>query len=321
MAAHVRHVVHRHLVLRRPAQLRLEPEALARPRLEPRVALGGVGLAGLVALAAHEQPLAVRADRVGRRLGGEVHPGRRVPLPPRHDVRALRMAACEVQAPVQERQVRGHHHVIRAHPRAARRAQRAGVEPRDPGALVERAAQRRGEPVGVLHRVELGLVVEAHRAGDREREIQLLGERRRQAQLARDLGLLAQLSGLRGVLRVRVVRLAAKLAVDPELLGELEDARDPGLVGLAVGARHVHVVLRGQARVREPVERAELRGVVTRRSRRHVPHLQDRHARALALQEQRRREPDDPGAHDRDVDRDVLGERGVLRPLPALEPE
>jgi hypothetical protein len=203
VAADVGHAVRGHLVLRRPAQLRLDAEALARPGLEAPVALGGVGLAGLVALAADEQPVAVRADRVRGRLGREVHPGGPLARSPRDHVRALRVAAREVEPAVEERQVRGNHHVAGVDARPGRRGHAARVEAGGGRALVERAAQRGGEAVRVPDGVELRLVVEAHGAGHREGQVELLDVRGRQPQLARELGLRANGVAVRLVLGVR----------------------------------------------------------------------------------------------------------------------
>ena len=49
----------------------------------------------------------------------------------------------------------------------------------------------------------------------------------------------------------------------------------------------------GELAVGEPVQRAQLRGVVAARARRHAPRLEHRHARALALEQQRRGESHD----------------------------
>ena len=173
MAAHVRHAVHRHVVLRGPAQLRLDPEALARPRLEPRVALGGVRLAGLVALAAHEQPVAVRPDRVRGLLGGQVHARRAARWcgrPPRTSARGG-----SGRSRARGRGTAG----AWPPPRVPRSPSgRTAVRTRPPCTWVAIVPSCSGPssaaamPLQVLHRVELRLVVEAHRARHRERQIE-----------------------------------------------------------------------------------------------------------------------------------------------------
>src|SRR3712207_5889719 len=82
-AADVGQRVDGHVVLRRPAVLDLlDVEARPRPGLELLDALGLVGLADLVRLAAGDHELAVgrgvRADGVRRALGREVHALRRL---------------------------------------------------------------------------------------------------------------------------------------------------------------------------------------------------------------------------------------------------
>ena len=63
-----------------------------------------------------------------------------------HDVRALRVAAGEVEAAVEEGQVRGEHNVLGAHDLTAGGADAAAVHIRGHRPLVDRPVERRGEP-------------------------------------------------------------------------------------------------------------------------------------------------------------------------------
>ena len=240
-----------------------------------------------------------------------------------HHVGALGVAAGEVEAAVEEGQVRGHHHVLGAH------VGPAAVRTRPPCTCVaivpscSGPSSARGEPVQVLHRVELGLVVEAHRARHREWEIESSTNDAGKPEPERDLRLLAQLVDLGAGLGVGVVRLAPQVAVDAELLGKLEHAGDAGLVGVAVRPGGIRAEAARQPAVGEPVQRAQLRGVVAARAGRHAPSLEHRHARALALEQQRRREPDDARAEHRHVNGQVVIERarcGVSRPRTRVSP-
>ena len=80
--------------------------------------------------------------------------------------------------------VRCHDHVLGAHELTAGRAHSAAVDVRGHRPLVNRPLERPREPLQVLHRVELGLLLEAHRARHRERKVHVLGERGREAELA-----------------------------------------------------------------------------------------------------------------------------------------
>ena len=110
--------------------------------------------------------------------------------------------------------------------------------------------------------MELGLVLDAHRAGRLERKRHVLDERSRKAGGERGFRLLLDLRGVVIGRRVRVVRPAPEGAVDAELVDESGDARQPGLVRLAVGPRAVLAEARPQARVGQPVKGAHLRGRV-----------------------------------------------------------
>jgi hypothetical protein len=186
---------------------------------------------------------------------------------------------------------------------------------------VKRPLERRGDPVEVADRVELRLVVEAHRTLDAEREIEILHVRGGEPELFGQLRLVANLVQVGAGLRVGVVRLAPQVAVDAELLGQLQDPRDAGLVRGAVGARVLRAQAVGQLAVRQPVQRAQLRGVVAACTCPHPPRFQHRNPRALALEQERCREPDDARAQHGHVHPHVAVERRSRRARRVLEPE
>ena len=197
-----------------------------------------------------------RAQRSGRALGLQVHALRQ------------RLAATRTLSRVRAHRVRRGRRTGRGRETAsgwrrsparpstcARRSVRTPPPPTPdrPGALVDAGpvvVERRGEPEQVLDRMELGLVVEADRRRDLERQLGLLGVGGRQARGGGGLDLGLDLAPLGGVLGVGEVRLAPQIAIDLELGGDALDPVDPPLVDLAVDPRRLLAVGRGERRRR-----------------------------------------------------------------------
>ena len=140
-------------------------------------------------------------------------------------------------------------------------------------------------------------------------QVELLHVRRRQPELARQLRLLAQLVqvGRRPPRRCSSACGAGRSrspARPPARTRARCPPRSPRRSARAVAAEALR-----ELRVGEPVKRAELRGGVAGGPGADVAHLEHRDVQALALEQQRGREPDDPGAHHHHVDLDVAVER------------
>ena len=177
------------------------------------------------------------------------------------------------------------------------------------------------EPAEVLERMELGLVGEAHRGGDRERQVGVLHQRGRQPGSARRLDLLLELLALVGQLAVDEIRLAPKVTVDAELQGQLEHTLDAALVCVAVQPRLLAAEAPFEPRVGEPVQRAELRGVVSACPGAHEARLEHYHAGPAARQLQSGAQAADARADHAHVGVDVLLERGTRYTVGGVEPE
>ena len=85
--------------------------------------------------------------------------------------------------------------------------------------------------------MKFGLIRKAHRSGHREGQIERVGGRHGQAGAARGRQLFLDAGQLRGRGRIRVVRLAAEVAVDSELAHQRGDPAQAALVSLGIDAR------------------------------------------------------------------------------------
>ena len=237
------------------------------------------------------------------------------------------------QHAVHDRNVGRHDHGARRHhpaiaDDAAQVALAAGepafVDGDDLRVLEDLPAQRDERALEALQvdaRMDRRLIVEPQRAGDRKRQRRPVDQRRVQAQLANGLGLAFQRGVLRLRLREREPGDAPKVAVDGALVGELGDAIDRG----ALAARH-------QPRPRDAETRDQgLVGDIQRFGQvgRGFPCLPFADTACLdhgdlaarSGQQQRRRDPGDAAADDRDVDGDVLRQRRIWRRRRGLGPD
>ena len=218
------------------------------------------------------------------------------------------MDAGEGQRAVREREVRGDDRVPGRH-RAARCPHRVadldGV-----GVLVD-LRELGGEREQVLLRVELGLVVEAHRPGHGVRQRRLGHQGGREAGLDRGLRLALDVGGVRRDVRVRGA--APEVAVDPVALHAAADPGQRALVGAAVEPGGVSAVPGAQLRVHQPVLGGHLGGGVAGHAVADAVGLQQHHANPGLVQQQRRRHADDAAADHGDVGRDVTVEPRMLR--------
>ncbi len=249
----VRKPVVRQVVLGRPSVLdRVDLEALPSPGLERRVALAGVGLAGLVGLAADHQQLSARGrqrpQRVRRALIAEVHPlGDRATQPGRGDHR--RNAAGWLQGEV-EAAVRRNGRWVAMITRSACRPRlraRSGTRARSvsstPTARCARwtppaAAAAGGDAVEVAQGVEFGLVLDPDGGVDGKRQlVDGPGQLRVQSGFAGCLGLGDDRRTAGLALGVGEVGLANEVAFDPERLDVGGRPTEPRLVGGGVVAR------------------------------------------------------------------------------------
>ena len=120
------------------------------------------------------------------------------------------------------------------------------------------------EPAEVLERMELGLVGEADRGGDRERQVRVLHQRGRQPRSARRLDLLPRARRARRPTRCRRDLACAE---GHSRCRALRPARTRARCRARLPCRSSRALLAAEApfepRVGEPVQRAELRGVVS----------------------------------------------------------
>ena len=181
----VRKPVDGHVVVRRPAVLgRLDVEALAHERLEPRVPFVRPRIgARLVALAADDQHAPAvrsrrRAHRPRRLVHGDVHAAWRIGGVRRDGVRLRRVRPGEEEAAIEERQLGCDDDVVGAHEAmlrlddarlAAPNAGRARQLEDTAAVPVDEPRERRD----VLPRMELRLAVHAGGGRDRIRQVRL----------------------------------------------------------------------------------------------------------------------------------------------------
>jgi hypothetical protein len=205
----------------------------------------GVGaMADLVLLAGQHRLVAAGhqgPDRAGGRIGAQVHAGRRR-LSQGHGQRigAGWGGFGEQAGRVEEGQVGGQHDVLG--PQAAvgslDRAREAKPDVQGSGLLehsaavaVDRLGQAHTEPAGM----ELGLILEADRPLDRERQADVGAEGGGQASLLGCFHLLLDSGDSQGVLGVGVGGKGLEVTVQAQLLDQALDQRQAFLVGLTVG--------------------------------------------------------------------------------------
>jgi hypothetical protein len=214
----------------------------------------------------------------------------------------------EVAAAIEERDVRGHHHVPGRDSAAILQAHLAGISVRDPHGtraledLGARLPRRLGQAPEVLDGMELGLVAEAHGARHLPRQVGVGGELHVQPGLVRRRGLGLDVLHVPRGRRPDEGRLAPQVALDPESPRQLDDLSHPGLVGLRVGSGGLGAVTAGDLRQREPVLRGDLRGRVSGHPVTDLSGLDQADAHALLRQQIRRGDAGDPGAEDGDVE-------------------
>jgi hypothetical protein len=155
--------------------------------------------------------------------------------------------------------------------------------------------------------------------GDRQRQVGCIGRIEAGSSGRADLGFdLVDLVRRGGVC---VVRPAAEVAVDPQLVDEAGDARQSGLVRLRVSPRGVLAETRGELSVHELVQGAQLGGGVAGDARADPVLVDHDDVEALAPQEQCGEHSGDPRADHEDLGADVAVETRVRRRRAGRNPE
>jgi len=243
-----------------------------------------------------------------------------------HRVRPFRMRLREEEAAIENRQPRGDDHIACRHRSAVGfDAKRRAVAHVDYARQFENVAPVTVDPLRerkeILARVKLSLVVERGRAFHRVRERSLLDEARCQTGASRGRDLLLDPRPLGARLAVDVVRLPLEIAVDRFLRDEARDQVERALLRRRVNTRSGGVELLLDVRVDGAVGRRDFRRRVSRRAVEDPLRFDNRDRLSGLLQEQRRRDPDDPGSDDRHVDFDLVAQCGVRRLLRRLDPQ
>jgi hypothetical protein len=233
----------------------------------------------------------------------------------RDGVAAVRVRLREEEAPVHERHVRGHDD------RGGADVAAVGLDARIPfvdeacARVLEDVAAVTGDRLGkaeqVLPGVELRLVLEAHGAGDLERERCLGHERRGQAEPPHHLGLVLELRAFLRALGEHVVVLALEVAVDSAPRAQLLNPLDRGLVRLGVGSRTLLTERIGELSVGGAVARRDLGRRVARGSADDSLRVQEPNPLSAALEQNRRGHACDACADDGHVHVDSARELGI----------